>query len=379
MMNTLLLVRRITIKFRFSAKADYCGNSQLLPLCAQSGFLLQHVLFTIPIGIENDDSQGQLWLHYPENGEHFVTLVVTISSPETIWILADRRLTFNKGRPPRDDAQKVMFLETTDGVAILGYAGLGVTARGTEPSEWMSNVLRGRKLPLEQSLGVLAEAMNKQLPQHLKLLSIYGGLPHILVATAFLGNEQRLYTIDLIPSPDRTSYNFRYMRHVSEKTKSTKPRIPPLGIGGSGAAYLTQHKTWMRSVLRLARAHDRGQVSSQVVADYLAKLNYEVHLGTSDKTVGPTCIVGWRYSKEGVHKGGGGHYFYTGTTKDASSPSLPTIANGMDVCAIANMLMPNIFERSRAILDGQSTKDITLNEINSELARLPDKPDENLR
>jgi len=308
-----------------------------------------------------------------------VTLIVTVNTPETIWILADRRLTFNKGHPPRDDARKIMFLDTTDGVAIIGYAGLGVTAYGTEPSDWMSNVLRGRKLPLEHSLGVLAKAMDEQMPQHLKQLSVTGGLTHILVATAFVGNEQRLYTIDLAFSPDRTSYSFRYMRHENEKHKSTKPRIPPLGIGGSGATYLTRHKMWMRNVLRLAKAHDRGQVSSQVVADCLAKLNYEVHLGTSDQTVGPTCIVGWRYSKEGFHKGGGAHQFYTGTTRDASTQPLPTIANGMDVCAIASMLMPQILERSKLIFDGQSTKDMTLDELNSGLARLSDKPDEKLR
>lgn len=52
----------------------------------------------------------------------------------------------------KDDARKVMIPETTDAVAILGYAGLGATALGTEPADWMSNVLRGQNLPLEQSL-----------------------------------------------------------------------------------------------------------------------------------------------------------------------------------------------------------------------------------
>ena len=70
-----------------------------------------------------------------------MTLVLTVNGPETIWLLADRRLSY-EGRSPKDDARKVMFLETTDGVAILGYAGLGATARGTEPADWMSAVLR---------------------------------------------------------------------------------------------------------------------------------------------------------------------------------------------------------------------------------------------
>ena len=76
-----------------------------------------------------------------------MTLVVTINGPETIWVLTDRRLS-SKGKAVKEDALKVMFLETTDGVAILGYCGLGATANQTEPSNWMSAVSRGRNLPL---------------------------------------------------------------------------------------------------------------------------------------------------------------------------------------------------------------------------------------
>jgi len=92
-----------------------------------------------------------------------MTLIVTVNSPETIWLMADRRLTANR-RLIKDDARKAMFLETTDGVAILGYTGLGATTRGTEPADWMSNVLRGRNWPLELSLGALADAAQRELP-----------------------------------------------------------------------------------------------------------------------------------------------------------------------------------------------------------------------
>jgi hypothetical protein len=88
---------------------------------------------------------------------------MTINGPETIWALTDRRLSY-RILPPNDDGRKVMFLEATDGVAILGYCGLGATLRGTEPADWMSAVLRGRNLPLEQSLGVLAAAIETAPP-----------------------------------------------------------------------------------------------------------------------------------------------------------------------------------------------------------------------
>ena len=88
-----------------------------------------------------------------------MTFIATVNGPKTIWIVADRRLSY-KGKPPKDDARKVMFLESPDGVALVGYAGLGSTAMGTEPADWMSAVLRGRNFPLEKSLHVLARAIS---------------------------------------------------------------------------------------------------------------------------------------------------------------------------------------------------------------------------
>ncbi|MCZ6718844.1 MAG: hypothetical protein O6944_06820 [Gammaproteobacteria bacterium] len=308
-----------------------------------------------------------------------MTLVVTVNGPDSIWLLADRRLSFNKARPPKDDACKVMFLETTDGVAILGYAGLGATSLGTEPADWMSAALRGRKLSLEQSLGVLAEATKKQLPRYMIRMPGSGGPAHSVIATSFVGEEPKLYTIDLVFAPDRKSYNFRYTRQVVEKPLVDRQMTPRLALGGSGALFLTKNRKWKRSLLRIVRAHDRGQVSPHAVSDYLANLNHEVHLGVVDQSVGPRCIVAWRNRKSGFHKGGGGLQFYTGTTRDASSMCLPTIANGMDISALANMLMPQVMANFEAMLAGEPAIEPDKDEINAELARLPDNPDEKLR
>jgi hypothetical protein len=306
-----------------------------------------------------------------------MTLVLTINGPETIWLLADRRLSY-QGRPPKDDARKLMFLETTDGLAILGYAGLGATAVGTEPADWMSAVLRGRSLTLEQSLGALADAMKKQLPRH--IVQMPGAPAHNVFVPAFVGEQPRLYTIDLVFAPDRKSYQFRYTRHVVGIPPAVTARAPRLGLAGSGGHYLAaQDKRWMRDLLRVARAHDRGQVMALAVADQLAKVNNDVHAGIGDKSVGPRCIVAWRHRKGGGHKGGGGQQSYTGTARVAESSALPTIANGMDVQAIAGLMMPRfmkMFEDTRA---GRETDAMNKDHINAELARLPDKPDEELR
>lgn len=307
-----------------------------------------------------------------------MTLVVAVTGPESIWLLADRRLS-HEARPPKEDGRKVMFLETTDGVSILGYAGLGATARGIEPADWMSAVLRGRNLPLEQSLGVLARAMQKQLPRHMIRMPVKGGPAHHVIVPAFLNGVPRLYTIDLVFASERKTYRFRYTRHVVNKPATVAPRTPRIAITGSGALHLIQDEKWMRSLLRVVRANERGKVSPRAVADYLAKLNYDVHLAATDKSVGSRCVVAWRFRKGGVQDGGGAHRFYTGPREDASTPPLPTIANGLDVSALVEVQMPYVRKMFEAMLAGNPAQELDKDEINAAVARLPDKPDETLR
>lgn len=97
-----------------------------------------------------------------------MTLVLSVHGRDSLWVLVDRRLSYADGRLPIDDAMKVMHLETDDGTGLLAYAGLGATPRGTQPSEWMSAVLRGRGgLTFEGALGALSDAANRELPKHL--------------------------------------------------------------------------------------------------------------------------------------------------------------------------------------------------------------------
>jgi hypothetical protein len=256
-----------------------------------------------------------------ENRSCLVTLVVAVVGPKTIWLLCDRRLSYGGGRPPKDDARKVMILETIDkGKAICGYSGLGKTARGSEPSDWMSAVLRGRNLPLEQSLGVLAQAMKREFPPHLLQMPGEGAPAHNILVPAFLGGEPKLYTIGLACARDRKTHAFGYWSH--------KVGITTVGLSGSGGAYLQRKSIeWRDALVRAVEAHDSGQLSPYAVAGHLAKLNYGV--SRHDKAVGPRCVVVWRGKT-----GGGGGAAYTRRTQDRRGPSLPLISGGTDLAAI---------------------------------------------
>jgi len=308
-----------------------------------------------------------------------MTLVVTVNGPDTIWALADRRLSYPKG-VYKDNARKIMFLETTDGCAILSYAGLGATGLGTEPSDWMSRVLRGVNAPLEQSLGILADAMKRQFPQHMVRMFGSASPTHSIVATAFVNDEPRLYTIDLAFTADRRKYHFGYTRHARPRPGSaTRLETPRIFVTGTGGLYLAQtaRKGWMRPLIKVVQAHDRGLLSAQAVSDHLAALNEEVREAVP--TVGPKCIVAWRYREPDSRKEGSGQFFYSATKHDpASRAALPTILSGMDFGPIVNVLVPHVLKHFDAVKKGQPPEELDIAAMNEELSRLPGR-DEHLQ
>ncbi|WP_299614946.1 hypothetical protein [Pelagibius sp.] len=309
-----------------------------------------------------------------------MTLILGVTGSRSIWMLADRRLSYPQ-RPPKEDGQKIMILEAKDGVAMIGYAGLGATALGTEPAHWMTRVLRGRNFSLEHSLGVLAKAIQDRLPAHLVQTPQNSVAAHNVIIPALVGKEPRFYSIDLVFAPDRRTYQFRYRRLRDTNSPVSQPRAPRVGIGGTGAQYLLHDRRWFRELLRIIKVSDRGKVSRRAVANYLANLNQQVYLaaqGAGDESVGPRCIVACRIAKDGNQGGGGEHQCYTGGQRDPSTGFIPTITHGADLNALAAAIMPHSMKSLEAMLEGKPAPEVDTDAINEELKRLPREPDEEL-
>jgi hypothetical protein len=239
-------------------------------------------------------------------------------------------------------------------------------------------VLRGRGgLTFEQALGVLSHAANKELPRH--LARIPGGAHFIIVPAFIKGVGSRMYSIDNVVDRRTHRHWYRYTSH--RRTAEPGSSSPRLAVGGTGGVYLASgDRSWQRSLLSLVNAHDRGKVSDYVIADQLARLNYEAHQAVRDGTVGPRCIVVWCRRRDARPASGGGHLFYTGTDRDKDSAGIPTVANGYDVQAIGGLIMTEFQKR---IANRGSNLEVPLDfdhdEINRRLAQLPSEPDEKLR
>lgn len=288
-------------------------------------------------------------------------------------MLADRRLAYGDGRV-KDNARKIFALDTKDGKALLGYSGLGSTSLGNEPSDWMASTVRGLNLPLEHVLNVLAEAAKKALPPHLQKLRFAGAPTHNIIIPAFVDGHPRIYSIDLsLANPMRDLY-FRYTRHVTGKKSSQSDLSPRIAIAGSGAQYIYKQTKWAKNILRVIKAHDNGKITPSEVAKHFAEVNHRV--SELDEYVSKECVVIWRHKD-----GGGAQENYSGLVKDTVNQYklIPTISNGMDISAIAGVLMPKFAKSAEAFFKhGGKLEELDTDELNKELAKLPEGPDDKL-
>jgi hypothetical protein len=302
-----------------------------------------------------------------------MTLLASINGPETIWFLADRRICW-PARPPKDDAQKVVLLRAVDGLAILGYAGLGITALGTEPSEWMKSVLDKRGYPLEEALSVLASAMERELPQHLMQLPM-STRTHGVLAPAFYGDwnssSARLYSIDPVSCPKHGGH-FRVVRHDMTNTGIPTP-VMVAGSGGATLMKLMEDRSRRSTLRRMVRACANDRIFASTVADHLAHLNYEVH--KINPGVGPRCIVVWRH-RLGGKRSGGGYLYYTAGRREQQTPDpslLPPLIN------VESSGLVRVLNRMAAHASGEPVDEALEKKTNRSLLLPTDFPDDKLR
>lgn len=295
--------------------------------------------------------------------------------------MADRRLTV-ANKVLRDDATKICCLDTLDGKAIIGYAGLGATARGMEPSEWVSNSLRGLHVTIEQALEVLVNAAGKALPAHLTRIPEH--FQHVMLVPAFTKSAQ-LYSIAYQQTGKEISIGLNRLIKTSSGTSFT----PRASAVGSGSRLLSKNPNWHHKVCGLVRAFNNKKISGNVVAEELNAICQSVHLeltGRGDNSVGNRSIVVWR----DLHAGGGEHVSYTGTVQDQYSSTIPTIVNGMDISTLANQMLPHFLKialqmeahrkEGHGELDQQHPAMEAFTQKADEIAKgLPFEPDERLR
>ena len=307
-----------------------------------------------------------------------MTLIISVQGRQTLWMLADQRLS-RRGRPPVDNARKLLCLKTSDATAVLGYTGLGATRAGTEPADWMSALLRGRDLTLEQALTLLKQGMERELPRHFRYFPSGIQPSHSVLASAFVGTEVRHYSIRMQATPDRLSHRIEACRVGSTPSGGSRAVSPRMGIAGSGSDYFRKKGVKLRELLRLVNASDNQRVPPAMVADYLARLNQTAHEHTPDRSVGPTSLVVVAHRADGPYRGGGQTLAYNMSKRLSEAPTIPTIWRGRDMVAMGRAIMDHFLPQVDNADPDHWPQSIDVSNLDTVLASLPDKPDEALR
>ena len=130
----------------------------------------------------------------------------------------------------------------------------------------------------------------------------------------------------------------------------------------------------------MLKANDKGRVCDLYVADALASISLECHENTPDGSVGPNSIVIWRRRPGVKHLPGSAHQSYAGLNRDREMPGVPSVANGLDVGAIFDVIT-ELFsaQRSKADFDPAAALSALPDELNRRLADQPEWPDDRLR
>jgi hypothetical protein len=275
-------------------------------------------------------------------GRIILTFIIAFVTRKSSWLVADRRLS-KSGEEPDDTGIKVMALETNDAVSLIGYSGLGATGAGTQPSDWMVGVLSDMNLPLEQSLSVIAGAIEVRFPKHLLQLPSQQRVHETAVVSLMRdGNDSRICVHKTDYNAGRSGALNQFSRE-DIKVGDSLHFASKFYVGGAGRKELLGNTVWARKIAKLVAACEREKITDEQVAREFSRINFAVHEGHKE-TVGPECIVVTR------RKGGGGnHGAYLNGDRLSVSVQIPTVVTFIgDMNAFLQGEFPGIIG-----LDGQ--------------------------
>lgn len=216
------------------------------------------------------------------------------------------------------DARKIVGIDSTDGLALVSYAGLGMIS-GLDPSDWVTSVCQGVQTDLRGYMMCLAEAMKEVDP-----VERSAAPGHLFVAAGVVDGQPVLYSL-VAGSAGRLS--LRYFE-----------RPNTFMIAGAGRASLQntddkltdeahELRDWIRKV-ETEDAHPRE------VTDRLAK--WDAATSRETENAGSRAIVAYRLVGDG--EVAPGRCFYDGATLEPPDSKIPQMTRGVDVNQIFDLM-----------------------------------------
>ena len=265
-----------------------------------------------------------------------MTLILTAQHGRSLWMMADRRLSC-ENKKVTDKACKLTVVSGIGFEAIFGYSGLGRTKYKNEPSEWMKNVVSGYNGDLQGILNLLKTAMEAQLPRHLT-----HGLHHSTMVGAIQGQKIRTFCLSILNDKSEPKVEQKELIVSGNPKPNTYYTVSAVG---SGSDYYTELFGNGEDLGKIIYQYDEGKVSALEVADYFAKINFDVFSlmrSRGNNSVGRNCMVMWKNTLEKTEKEGGGFQFYSNLNRSQQDCKIPTVLKGMDLNVLIEGLLPSM-------------------------------------
>ncbi|MBT8413956.1 MAG: hypothetical protein KJO30_06440 [Boseongicola sp.] len=300
-----------------------------------------------------------------------MTLALSLQTKDSVWLLTDHRLSA-PGFAPVDTAVKATRLELSDGELLVGYAGIGLTPLGSQPSHWIASSFRGTKPAVNDAMYHLRNLALQEFPKHLRRVKRVEHRRHEFIASGFKDGRPVVYILRIFEMNGefQALLNIAQMHHRDAKVGTT---IPFVMTGSAVSSIKVLNENTLREVLRYARYYNRSKVSSEVVARCFFQIGSAIYNDCKDGSISPNFLVMWQNNKTGRHLGGGGAFeFDRSGTITPLDGSIPTIAGGMDINAIHKALFPILEDLGNADEAAESRR-------NAALASIPTTPDSKFR
>jgi len=263
-----------------------------------------------------------------------MSLVITVVSNHGLWQSTDHRLSSREGDVISDQSLKTTYLEAEDGKAMIAYAGVG-RVHEMHISEWVGNVVKGKRRRLADHISVLIKAAERKLMPHSKSNLV----PHTFSIAAYENSQPTLYVIT-----NRIIENGKYA--IGKNFDLLERRVPRnelyrviINAEGVGALALSESETREIITKTISRRAAKPTLGENVGA-VLARLNANASNDQrSEGLVSQHCIVTYLASpKDGYDR------WFCGWDSEFKKPMLRHICGGFDVNNIVEAIAPIAFD-----------------------------------
>ena len=308
-----------------------------------------------------------------------MTLVYAAQTKRSVWLMTDRRLSYGDSkRAPHDDGVKQCHIYTEDGIVMLGYAGLGKTSVGIQPSTWMAGIFNGLKGTVPEHLELLKLRMLEQLPKHFKKIkSKEDVLLQPVIAPAIVNGKTRIFVVQFSAyRAHKRNLGIVAIPQYTNKLTGFKYNCCDLATGSGQREPFKIGNSWRRELFNRLKLFDNAKVDGNYVAEHLNILNQ--YSASIHDDISEACDICFK----STNKTSGTYRFPLPNQQfdNCGQAMIPTVMASKNLGPIVNAFKPLLIAQAKTFINNDDTHlEIALEHLKLDLEKISENPEEKLK